>query len=259
MSEKTMKITFLGTCACDFSKKLQNECRDCFDFDARRSSAMMIGDEYLIDCGIHVMDSLRIAKKDTSKITDIFVTHLHWDHYNREHIAKIAEDHRVRLWVREDANIEPIHNVETVKMTLFKKYEVREGFFVTGMPANHDVSVFPQHFIFEKDGKKLFYGCDGGWLINLTYNFLRDQKLDLAVLDCTMGDYDGDFRIGEHNGIPMIRLLIPSLKTIGAITDETEIYLSHLAPSLHKPHTETAEIVAKFGAKVAYDGLILTI
>ena len=259
MSNNALNLTFLGTCACDFSKKLQNEFKDCFDYDARRASAMMIGDEYLIDCGVHVLDSLRIAKKDTAKITDIFVTHLHWDHFNADHIAKIAEDHAVRLWVREDAEIAPISNVSVVKMKLFEKYEVADGFFVTGMVANHEISTCPQHFIFEKDGKKVFYGCDGGWLINLTYNFLRDQKLDMAVLDCTMGDYDGDFRIGEHNGIPMIRLLLPSLKTIGAITDETKIYLSHLAPSLHEPHAETVKIASQFGADVAYDGLEIEI
>ncbi|MBE6583548.1 MAG: MBL fold metallo-hydrolase [Ruminococcaceae bacterium] len=254
-----IELTFLGTCACDFSKKLQNEFKDCFDKDARRASSMMIADSCLVDCGVHVMDSIRIAKKDVGKITDIFVTHLHWDHYNRDHVAKIAEDHKVRLWVREDADIEPIDNVEIKKMKLFQKYEVREGFFVTGMVANHDVVTSPQHFIFEIDGKKIFYGCDGGWFINTTYNFLRDQKLDLAVLDCTMGDYDGDFRIGEHNGIPMIRLLLPSLKTINAIGDATEIYLSHLAPSLHKPHDETVRIAGEFGAKVAYDGLTVII
>lgn len=222
---------------------------------------MMIGDEFLVDCGIHVLDELRIAGKDTSKITDIFVTHLHWDHFNVNHIAKIAEGHSVpvRLWVREDADIAPIENVEIVKMKLYEKYEVKEGVFVTGMAANHDVTTAPQHFIIEVNGKMLFYGCDGGWLRNTTYNFMRDQKLDLAVLDCTMGDYNGDFRIGEHNGIPMIRLLLPSLKTINAIDDNTVIYLSHLAPSLHKPHDETERIVSEFGAHVAFDGLCIEI
>ncbi|MBO7156708.1 MAG: energy-coupling factor transporter transmembrane protein EcfT, partial [Clostridia bacterium] len=44
-----------------------------------------------------------------------------------------------------------------------------------------------------------------------------DKNLDIAVLDCTMGDYDGDWRVGEHNSIGMLRVLIPSLKSVKAI------------------------------------------
>ena len=57
----------------------------------------------------------------------------------------------------------------------------------------------------------------------------------------------------------MIRLHLPSLRTIGAICDESEIYLSHIAPSLHVSHAETVKIAESFGAKVAYDGLEITI
>ena len=253
------KITFLGTCACDYSRKLKYSCRDKFDLDARRSSAMMIGDKYLIDCGHHGADSLRIANVDTRKITDIFISHLHPDHYNRESIAMIARDHEVRLWVREDAKVAPIENVTVVRMNPYEKYEVRSGLFVTGIEANHDPHTFPQHFIFEKRSKRILIGGDGGWFLNPAFKFLRKKKLALAVLDCTVGDYDGDFRIGEHNSIPMIRLLLPSLKTIRATTDKTKIYLTHLAPSLHKPHAETVEIARELGAQVAYDGLKIEI
>ena len=39
-----MKVQFLGTCACDYSDKLQNECKHRFDNDARRSSTVLIND-----------------------------------------------------------------------------------------------------------------------------------------------------------------------------------------------------------------------
>ena len=106
-----------------------------------------------------------------------------------------------------------------------------------------------------KNGKKVFYGCDGAWLLNQTYYFLKDKKLDLAVLDCTTGDYEGDFRMGEHNSIPMLRVMLPSLRTFKVIDEHTEVYFSHLAPSLHAPHEETAKIADEMGAKVARDGL----
>ncbi len=261
----TFSLTFLGTCACDFSPKLENEYKDCFDFDARRASCVLMNESILIDCGLHALDSLRIAQKPTRVITDILITHFHRDHFNKDNIEEIAKSSAkdrgepLRLYVREDAVFDDMENVEIIRMKKFERYDINNEFSVIGMPANHSPKSYPQHFIFERDGKKFFYGCDGGWFLNETYQFMKKAKLSLAVLDCTTGDYLGDFRIAEHNSIPMIRLLLPSLKTIGAIDESTKIYLSHLAPSLHKPHKETVKIAHQFGAEVAYDGLIIQV
>ena len=249
-------LKFLGTSACEFSDKLNGEFKNCFDKDARRSSAILMCGTYLVDCGIYALESLRIASVPLSDITNVFVTHLHRDHYKWENLVAIAKEARkpLRIWVREGAEIAPIDNAEIIEMTPFVEYTVDSDISVIGMPANHDPLAHPQHFIFKKGGKKIFYGCDGGWFVNLTFKFLTNQKLDLAVLDSTVGDYDGDFRVGEHNSISMIRLLLPSLRTIGAIREDTKIILSHLAPSLHKSHSETEKIAETLGAAVAYDG-----
>jgi hypothetical protein len=88
---------------------------------------------------------------------------------------------------------------------------------------------------------------------------LERRRLDLAVLDATMGDYDGDYRIGEHNSIKMLRVMLPSLKKVEIIDEHTKVYFSHLAPSLHASHIETEKIANEIGASVAYDGLELEI
>lgn len=251
-----MELSFLGTGAHDYSPRLLTEFKDKFDKDARRSSAMMIGERYLIDCGDHILDELRIARRDASKITDIFNTHQHGDHYNIENARAIAKSGgRIRLWVREGSNIPDSKGIEVVYMTPFARYEVAEGVFVTGMPANHDPATNPQHFIFEIGEKKLFYGCDGGWLLNETYNYMKNGRFDLMVLDCTVGDYVGDLRLGEHNSIPMIRLMLASFKTTSIIKDDSVIYLSHIAPSLHVSHADTERVAREIGCLVAYDGL----
>ena len=115
------KLCFLGTCACDFSPRLKDELRDRFDNDARRSSALMIGESLLIDCGIHTLESLSIAGKDTRKISDILITHLHGDHYNEDNIRAIASGERapLRLWVRAGANISGIENGDVIEMEQF--------------------------------------------------------------------------------------------------------------------------------------------
>ena len=116
-----------------------------------------------------------------------------------------------------------------------------------------------ENFIIEVDGKKIFYALDGAWFLHETYYALKGAGLDLLVLDCTCGDYEGDYRIGEHNTIPMIRLMLPSFKKWGTIAENARVYASHLAPSLHKSHEETVEILQKDGIGVAYDGLILSV
>ena len=103
----------------------------------------------------------------------------------------------------------------------------------------------------------MLYALDGAWFLHETYYALKNAKLDFLVLDCTCGDYEGDYRIGEHNSIPMIRLMLPSLKKWGTIAENSQVYVSHLAPSLHKSHDETVELLRDNGVLVAYDGLKL--
>lgn len=257
--ETTTKLLFLGTSAANFLPRLKTDCKDCFDKDARRASCLLIGEHCLIDCGMYVLESLRIAGTDISKITDVFVTHLHADHFVPEHVAEIArgKEKPLRVWVRRDAQLPDISNIEVVHMPLKTVMAVSDKITVETIDANHDPNSFPQHFIFTIGGKQLLYALDGAWFLTESYRYLRDRNLDMAVLDATCGDYAGDYRIGEHNSIPMIRLMLPSLKKWGAINEQTRVYLSHLAPKLHLSHEETVALVAKDGLQVAYDGLEL--
>ena len=74
------------------------------------------------------------------------------------------------------------------------------------------------------------------------------RKVPAAEYSRALGTASG------HNSLPMIRLMLPSLRTRGAIGEGTRIYLSHPAPSLHRPHEETAAIAAGDGLITAYDG-----
>ena len=256
-----MHILFLGTCACDYSPELNGKFKDKFDFNARRSSCVLINGTMLVDCGDHTLDSLRIAGVDISLITDIFITHVHGDHFrinNVRHIASLAKD-KLRLWIREDAQVPEIENVEVIKMESLKPYEIRKGMTVTGYRANHGEKYFPQHFLFEANGKKFFYGLDGAWILFETYYALKNAAIDCIVLDGTCGDAPAEWRIAEHNTLPMIKLMLPSFKTWGIINDDTQVYISHIAPSLHKPHKQIVQDLKDYGIKVAYDGLEINI
>ena len=253
-------LIFLGTCACDFSPKLKNEFKDKFDPDARRASSVLLNGKFLIDCGPHCCSSLEIINKNFSEISDIFFTHFHSDHFNEENVRKIALSRKepLRLWARADAEIPEIENTEIIRMEKETVYKYG-GMKITALEANHDETAFPQWLLFEKNRKKFLYALDGAWYMLNTYNFLKNSRLSLLVCDATVGDYEGDYRMAEHNSIPMIRLMLPSLKTAGIVDGKTEIVLSHLAPSLHKSHKETEKISSEFGAKTAFDGMKITI
>ena len=256
-----LDILFLGTCAADFSPKLEGEFKDAFDYDARRSSSMLIGGKYLVDCGPHTLDSLRIAKIDRESISHIFITHLHDDHFCVKNIRALAEGRKspLYLWVREDSPVCKIDGVEIKRIPIYKEAKAEDGVYITGLKANHEGSAYPLHLLIKVGEKSIFYGCDGAWFINETFNALKGAKLDIAVLDCTVGDYLGDYRLGEHNSIPMLRVMLPSMKTERVITEKSKVIFSHIAPSLHKSHKETEGIAKEMGAVLAYDGMKIEI
>ena len=254
-------VEFLGTCACDFSPKLTGEFKDKFDLDARRASSVLVNGNILIDCGPHCCNSLDIIKKDYSEITDIFITHLHSDHFDIDNIKRIAKSKQepLRLWIREDAAVPRMRNVRTHRMIRQAEYAVCGGITAVSLSANHDPRAFPQWILLKNGKKKMLYALDGAWFTTGTYNYLKKSHLDLIVADATVGDYEGDYRMAEHNSIPMIRLMLPSLKKTEIIGEKTKIILSHIAPSLHKPHSETEKIAAEFSATAAHDGMKIRI
>ena len=249
-----MKIVFLGTGAADFLPSLADEDRFTIDKSIRRSSAALIDEKVLIDCGPHVIDEINLFDIDVKKIESVLITHDHSDHFNADNISCF------RAMCGKTLNV--YHSVENVMPQIegvcfhalekLKTYEIN-GFSVTPLAANHSKGAV--HYSIEKDGKKIFYGCDGAWLLMDTYYYMRNKNYDVMILDATVGDYDGDFRMAEHNSIPMIRMMTKSFSTFGIMSAKTKIILDHLARTLHKPHAEVCGLVEKDGYIVAYDGM----
>lgn len=254
-----MELLFLGTGAAD-RMSLQQE-NDFLDKDKRRCAAALLNGCILLDCGPHILNSLSVANIDLSSITDVVITHFHADHFDFSSLKAIASasDRKIGLWYRSDALLPEgceemceIHPMES-----FSEYDINGSIKIAGVPANHEA--FPQHLSITDAKSAFFYGMDGAWFLGDTVRFMQNKRYNTVILDATVGDYLGDYRIGEHNSIPMIRALIPSFKTLNIIEDDAEIVLSHIAVCLHKPHEEICKSVDNDGFTVAYDGLKITI
>ncbi len=91
-------------------------------------------------------------------------------------------------------------------------------FQVEALLANHlveDTSEDPLHYLFTSDSVQWLYATDGAWLPTTTWRRLMDTRLDAVVWDATIGgmpQFEGDYRIFEHNSLDMVRLMLKTLR-----------------------------------------------
>ena len=235
---------FLGTGAADWS------CPDA-NGEYRRLTSTLLDGRLLIDVTGSVLDRI----PDAGAVTDVFFTHSHRDHYDPEALKALAP---CRVWAHESWAKEIGGSGLTVIPLRIGQTVTAAGFGVTPLPSNHSTSREYEttlHYLIEKGGKRLLYATDGAWLLNYEYRFIRDLKLDAAVFDATIGDgHDGDWRVFEHNSLPMLRIMFSTLRTAGILKPDAPVFLTHLARTLHKTQAEV-EKTAEPPFVVCRDGL----
>jgi len=223
-----MKIQFLGTGAADWPKE-----KDYTMPEFRRLSSALVDDCLLIDPGPGVPDAIEEYEIDISKIKYILVTHSHGDHYNQNTFDMLCSNGAKHIVCNAGDEVN------------FASYTVR------AYTANHGTSKDAVHYLISDGEKKLFYGLDGAWLMYDEIQAIKKYCPDYAVLDATIGDIDGDYRIFEHNNLNMIREM---KKTLAPYVGK--FCISHMAMTLHTDHFTLAENMNKSGIDTAFDGMI---
>lgn len=226
-----MQICFLGTGADDWNIEAVDAC----GLHRFRSSALIDG-VLLIDPGPEIFLSARKYNIDISGIKYIINTHPHSDHFNAENLS-----------VLQKAGAEFIE-FDPAEVKNIGKYTVES------LKANHATSENPLHFIISDGEKTLFYGLDGAWLLYEEVKAIKSRKVNLAVLDATVGYNHGDFRIFEHNNLYMVEELKNGLKS-----NVERFIISHMALTLHTDHNTLVEQMKNTGIEVAFDGFVTEI
>ncbi len=223
-----MKLHFIGTGAADWDIKNPRK-----DLNYRRFSSLLIDGKLLIDPGPCIFEFASTFGYDAlfDNVSHVINTHRHYDHFNADTLARL------------ELPLSEISDFETAEIG---------DYIITAYPANHGTVQAPQHFVIESktDGKKIFYGCDGAWLLYPVWQDLKQQHFDAMIFDCTVGDKPGDFRIFEHNSIPMVEIMC---QTLAPYSDR--FYVSHMARTLHTDHETLRERLAPSGIIPAYDNM----
>ena len=256
-----MELLFLGTGASAAHAMKEGEVTP----GTPRCSALLVDKNILIDVPLQTYDFSVKLQEDPSLVTDIFLTHSHGDHFSKVALMQFASaaKQKINFWCHSGfapyltLTEEERKLVNVCPVEAMQQWETG-GMKVTALPANHLVAPRPEeqplHYIFEKDGKALFYGCDGGWFQAKTWEHLRKREpLDAIVLDATEGDHDGSFRMGTHNTIPMLRLINAALLENKILKEDNVRVASHIGPNLHEE--DYPERLAAIGMITAYDGM----
>lgn len=260
-----MELLFLGTGAADWEKLDEDKMLD----GMRRYSSMLINGEILVDLAPQSIGYAEHLGLDLGKIKYLFISHTHSDHYSKAALYALLShiDGKLTILCHEDAvaalglSDDVAEKIEIIPLTCLKPVSL-QGFDVMPLRSNHLVENSPEqclHYIFDIGGKKLFYGCDGAWFCADTWEHMRTLKFDAMIFDATVGDYDGDYRLGTHNSIPMLRMIATALKENNMLNPDAVLIADHLAKTLHAPEKKTRKMFKKFGMLTAFDGLKINI
>ena len=230
-----MKLMFLGTGAADWNVPDASGA-------IRRFSSALLDNRLLVDIPATALELLpeELALMRKSQGAQPITVHAQegWaDRISGEHI-----------------HVEPLRVLEGFNAA---------GYEILPLPANH-IPTFPGeqpvHYRINDGTKTLVYATDGAWLPYPAVHALREREpFDALVIDTTIGDgQEGDYRVFEHNSLPMVRIMVDTFLSTGNMKAEGTVYLTHMARTLHPPRNVLeASLEAPYVA--AYDGMIVEI
>ena len=262
-----MKLTFLGTGAADWSLAKIAE----YGWGRRFSSALVNGD-LLIDPGPHIYDFEE--KQGTPGmfrgVTNIIVTHSHGDHFNVNTLRRLCSEADGPVTLYGDAGVlrklereGGAEGVTAVALTPCEAFECG-GYEVTPCRSNHDLYFAGEqtlnYIVREKEtGRSFFYGADSGWIVYDTWLLIKRARPNAVIFEATIGNVPGDDRVFGHTSIPMIAIMIESMRAQHGPADDCRYYTTHMARTLHGTHDETVRALEPLGVTPAYDGMIIEI
>ncbi len=239
-----MKLLFLGTGGSDWNGPDERG-------EYRRHASALLDNSLLIDVTQSVLDMI----PDPAAVTDVFFTHSHNDHFDPVALKALAP---CRVYAHESwADVLAGEGLDVIPLQIDEPVQAA-GFTVIPMPANHYADRENEttlHYLIEKEGKRVLYATDGGWLTTRENQIIGTKTLDAIVFDATVGDgYSDDFQIFHHNSVDMIRLMRASLVKTGRLKESSPIYLTHLSRVLHGTQAELNQTIER-PLIVCYDGM----
>ncbi len=268
-----MKFKYLGTAAAEGFPAVFCNCKYCQKArqfggkNIRTRSQSIINDDLLIDLPADTYFHFLSNGIEGDKIKYLLITHSHEDHLYVDELQMrndnyFAHDLRVPTlevycgrgaYDKINTLNEPLVNVNVSLVEEFKKFKMGD-YFVTPLPARHMEGDGALIYIIEGD-KTLLYAHDTGYFFDEVFDYIKENNIhfDMITYDCTNVDIPEHDK-GSHMGIPNIERVTARLKEMGAVNNETILYINHFSHNANPVQEVLENRVRDLGYGVAYDG-----
>ncbi len=274
-----MKLTFLGTAAAEAIPAMWCSCpvcrraRELGGRDLRRRCSYWIDRDTLVDFGPDANWQATEFGIDLTAIDRVIFTHPHSDHLMPEelswrrtpyfsHVERRIEVCGTRpvfgcILGRLASNGMAVHFDElmidpvTLQPGEWKKSGDLE---LLPMRANHAPGNDAVFYLIRRGGRTILIANDTGWPPEESWKLLGENKIDLAVLESTMGPAMADCRNG-HMGGNVTAAFRERLLELGSITAATPVYANHFSHNCGANHDRLEAFFKPRGIEVAWDGL----
>ena len=281
-----MKIQYLGTAAAERIPAIFCNCPTCqkaLELGGKNimtHSQVLLDDCLLVDLSCDTLQHFMKLGKTLESIGHLIITHSHSDHFSIDEIllrsTGMAKDPTAEtLHIYASCDVIGIIEKRLALCTEKKRAQMLDriqlhrleyyvpvsicGFTVTPFPATHAGEENAMIYLFEKDGKTLFYGNDTGIFTTEIDEYLAKNKkhIDLLSLDCTKGNQP--FTYAHHMSMAEGRLIANRFLEKGLLDERSLLYYTHFSHNCQNVHDELAEIAKTYGFSITHDGFTVEI
>lgn len=276
-----MRFQFLGTAAAEGMPALWCECETCCKArasgkDLRRRASYLVDDDTMIDFGPDVFWQTQAFGIDLTRIRRLLITHNHSDHldaveleWRRNGFSKVSRVVRilgssvVLSTIMEQmgrAGIYEFGQVWLEPVPLTEGQPLTDGdLTILPLRADHAPGRSPQFHRLERGGRRVLVANDTGFDPDSpNWDWLRGERLDLAVIECTYGLGFAE-RSRGHMGAAVAARFAGRLREIGCADADTRFFVTHFSHNAASLHADLERYFAPLGIGVAYDGLVVEV
>ncbi len=246
-----MKIRMLGT-GYGEQKIKKKSLRDY-----RHMGGVIIDERLMLDAPediFEVADELGFMDM-FDHVSNIFISHSHKGHFSADAVLKLGKTKKRRVFGTGNvlSLIPDSNDIEKVEIFPYINIEIG-NYKILPLPANHETEISDEialNFLITAD-KTLFYALDGGFINIGAEKFLRNVKIDAAILDCALELKDSSSASLQHNNLEVAAII---RKILSNKEGCPRIILSHIPSDKKRSvHEELSAAAAELEMTVAYDG-----